>query len=160
MAGTLGRISFPRAVASKLIALSSWFCQEEPRTVVQAQIVGGRWVRAFQFCREVSSILDNLEKSVRRKNCGLAAGFSPESMIDDVFLPVCVWSICVPRSAPLWASDASKWRLRLSRTSSLTVQRQVALQESSRPPHNPGGSMCLIELFAGLGGPAASNGTL
>ena len=26
VAGTLGRISLPRAVAGKLIALSSWFC--------------------------------------------------------------------------------------------------------------------------------------
>ena len=55
MAGTLGRNSLPRAVASKLIALSSWFCQEEPRTIVQAQKnVGGRWFRAVQFRRELS----------------------------------------------------------------------------------------------------------
>ena len=58
--GTLGRISIPRTVGGRLIALSSWFCQYEPRTIVQAQAVGGRWVRAFQFRRELSSIFASL----------------------------------------------------------------------------------------------------
>ena len=76
VAATFGRILLPRAVASKLIVLSLWFCQEEPRTIVHAQIVGGRWVRAFQFRRELSSILANLGNGSARKNCVLAAGFS------------------------------------------------------------------------------------
>ena len=42
VSGALGRISLPRTIVSQLIAMSSWFCQNEPRTIVQGQIVGKR----------------------------------------------------------------------------------------------------------------------
>ena len=113
LAGTLGRISLPRAVASKLNVLSSWFCQEEPRTIVHAQIVGGRWVRAFQFRQEPSSILPNLWKWIGPEKLRPRRRLLPESMIDDVFLailslPVCVADLRAKISPIVVASDASE----------------------------------------------------
>ena len=98
LAGTLGRISLPRAVASKLNVLSSWFCQEEPRTIVHAQIVGGRWVRAFQFRQEPSSILANLWKWIGPEKLRPRRRLLPESMIDDVLLAVFVFACVCGRS--------------------------------------------------------------
>ena len=137
------RVAGPRAVAGKLIALSSWFCQEEPRTRVQAQIVGERWVRAFQFRREFSSTLENLWKWIRPEKMRPCRRFLPESMIDDVLLAVLSLLVCVAdlraKISPLVVhSDALEWRQGLSRTSSFTAQGQVALQEVQQATHpNP-----------------------
>ena len=66
VAGTLGRISLPRAVASKLIALSSWFCQEERRAGFELSNFAGT-SQLFWPMFGNGPVL---------KNCGLAAGFS------------------------------------------------------------------------------------
>ena len=149
-AGTLGRISLPRAVACKLVALSSWFCQEEPRTIVQAQIVGGRCVRAFQFRRELSSIFASFWTWIRLEKLPTRRRLIPESMVEDVLLailslPVCVADLRAKVSPLVVASDASEWELGLSRTSSLTAQGQVALQELQQATPKSSGSVGLVE---------------
>ena len=135
----------------------SWFCQGEARTTVQAQIVGGRWVRAFQFRRELSSILDFFGKWIRLDKLRPRRRFFPGSVIDDVllaFLPLaCVLANLRAKISPLVvASHASEWRLGLSRISSLMAQGQVALQELHHSTPESSGSVGLTELFAGLGG--------
>ena len=107
VSGTLGRISLPRRVVGQLIGLSSWCCQDEPRTIVQGQIAGGRWVRAFQFRRELTSFFTSFGDWIRPEGLRAHRRLLPESMIDDVLLailsvPVCVSPICAPRSARLW----------------------------------------------------------
>ena len=50
VSGILGRISIPRTVVGQLIAFLVVVLPERATlTVVQGQIVGGQWVRAFQF---------------------------------------------------------------------------------------------------------------
>ena len=66
-------------------------------------------------------------------------------------LCLCVWPICAP-SPLVVVSYASEWGLGLSRTSSLTAQGPVALQELQQGTPRCSGSVGLVELFAGLGG--------
>ena len=116
VSGSLGRISLPRTIVSQLTALSSWFCQDEPRTNVQGQIVGGRWVRSFQFRRELSSIFTSFWDWIHPEGLRAHCRLLPESMINDVLLaslslPVCV-SVLRAKVSPLEvATDASEWEL-------------------------------------------------
>ena len=50
------------------------------------------------------------------------------------------------------ATDASEWGLGVSRTSSLTAQGRVALQELQQATPICSGPVGLLELFAGVGG--------
>ena len=149
--GTLGRMSLPRTFVGQLIASSSWFCQDEPRTIVQGQLVGGRWVRAFQFRRELSSIgTGSTGMRARRR-------LLPDSMTDDVLLaissvPVCVSDLRAKNSPLVVATDASEWELGSSRASTSTAEGRVALQELRQATPSCSGSVGLLELFTGVGG--------
>ena len=78
-------------------------------------------------------------------------------MIDDVLLailslPVCVSDLRAKVSPLVVATDASEWGPAVSRTSSLTAQGRVALQELQKAIPSCSGSVGLVELFAGVGG--------
>ena len=161
--GTLGRISFPRAVANKLIVWSSWFCQEGHRTMVQAQIVGGRWVRAFQFRRELSSLLDFFGNGYTQKHCFFVTGFSQSlwSMTSHwlICLCLCVWPICAPRSARLWwlpmlRSGDQEYHEHLHELR----KGKLRCKSCSRPKSS--GSVGFSGALLRVGELAASNGTL
>ena len=156
VSGALGRISLPRTVVGQLIALSSWFCPNEPRTIVQEQIVGGRWVRAFHFRRELtvfnfSSFWDWVHPEGRRGRAHRT--LLSESMVDDIPLAILSVSDLRAKISPLVvATDASEWGLGVSRTSSSTAQGRVALQDLPQTTPSCSGSVGLVELFAGMGG--------
>ena len=54
--GNAGVIAPPRSVVSRLIGLTAWFARNPNQRRHTAEILGGRWVRCFQFRKEVSSL--------------------------------------------------------------------------------------------------------
>ena len=105
--------------------------------LLQGQIAGGRRVRAFQFLRELSTIFARFWDWIHPEALQAHRRLLPESMIDDVLLAFCLVSDLRAKVSPLVvATDAPEWGLGRrrggrggSRTSSLTAQRRVALQE-------------------------------
>ena len=59
-----------------------------PRTIVQAQIVGGRWVRASFIFVSFGKWIHPEKLRARRKHL-------PETMIDDVLLAILSLPVCV-----------------------------------------------------------------
>ena len=97
------------------------------REQLSAIVQGGWWVWAFQFLREPFSIFasfwDWIHSEVLRAHRRLLS----ESTVDDVLLailslPVCVADLRAKVSPLVVATDASEWRLGVSRTSSLTAK--------------------------------------
>ena len=54
--GNAGVIAPPRSVVSRMIGLTAWFARNTNQRRPKAEILGGRWVRCFQFREEVSSL--------------------------------------------------------------------------------------------------------
>ena len=54
--GNAGVIAPPRSVVCRLIGLTTWFARNPTQRRHTAEILGGRWVRCFQFRKEVSSL--------------------------------------------------------------------------------------------------------
>ena len=94
VSGTLGRMSLPRTIVSQFIALSSWFCRDESRTILLGQIAAGRRVGAFQFRREHSSIFTSFWDWIHPEGLRAHSRLLSESIIDDILLAICPCLCC------------------------------------------------------------------
>ena len=124
--GNAGVITLPRSVVSRLIGLTAWFVPNPTQRRHTADILGGRWVRCFQFRREVSSLFVHYwdwlhsQGSVSRGRTIIV----PRGVLVDLLLALCPLSLMLCelrlRTSPLVVvSDASALGLGVCRTSSL-----------------------------------------
>ena len=157
VSGELGRLVLPRSVVAELMSFSAWFTAPGPRRQMEAQIVGGRWARAFQTRRELSCIFHNVwtwltasSEGSRRKK--LTSEVREEIRIAVYLLPLCVMDLRAHISPLVVASDASESGMGVCRTSSLTSSglQAVMSRRAAQPRHRL--EVGLIEVFAGIGG--------
>ena len=86
-----GVIAPPRSVVSRLIGLTAWFARNPTKRRHTAEILGGRWVRCFQFRKEVSSLFVHYwdwlhsQGSVSRGRAIIV----PRGVLEDLLLALC-----------------------------------------------------------------------
>ena len=82
----VGSYLAPPTVVSEPLSLMAWSTEPSSRgrAKLQAQIVGGRWVRALQLRREIGCVFSQLWKRMATQ----AGGIPPISCVSLAFLPV------------------------------------------------------------------------
>ena len=154
VAGALGVLAPPRGVISELLGLAGWFCDANPRSVKEFQILAGRWSRCFQFRREASCAFAHLWSAIHTS----ARPQQPTLVIVlDLLMAICVLPLlrCHMRyrvSPSAIATDASESGFGVVRSSTPTLEGsdELSLRALSTAVacDQPG----IIELNAGIGG--------
>ena len=154
--GPAGVLAPPRKVNSELLSMTAWFCNGEKRSLLQAQVLGGRWVRNFQFRKEVSCVFGYFWRWMQEETVRTGGAIATEAVIEDLLLAVCWMPLMAvdlrARISPLVvASDASEEGMGVCRTSSLTNLCTTALSELRLRRSTAGDELGLVEVFSGIG---------
>jgi len=155
--GRRGVIGPPRPVVSELLGLTSWFTRGSERTLHQAQVLGGRWVRCFQYRREASSALEELwgwiHPDAPLRTCQpLSAGVRLDLALAASLAPLLVFDLRARISPLVVTSDASETGMGVCRTSALTEEGRQAHLAFTTNPTTLCDNLGLVELFSGIGG--------
>ena len=134
-------IAPPRSVVSRLVGLTAWFARYRTQRRQTAEIIGGRWVRCFQFRKEVSSLFFHYWEWLHSQGT-VSRGKAitvPREVLEDLFLALCHLPLMLfdlrLRTSPLvMASDASSTGFGVCRTSSLEPSGLLALAVLAEKP--------------------------
>ena len=124
--GNAGVIAPPRSVVSRLIGLTAWFARNPSQRRQTAEILGGSWVRCFQFRKEVSSLFIHYREWLHSQ-AAVSRGKTitvPREVLQDLLpalchLPLILFNLRLRTSPLVVASDASSTGFGVCRTSSL-----------------------------------------
>ena len=152
--GNAGVIAPPRSVICRLIGLTAWFARNPTQRRHTAEVLGGRWVRCFQFRQEVSSCLPTIGIGFTHRGTSHAKGLSESR---EGCSKIFCWLLC---HLPLMLFD---FRLRTSplvlatglgvcRTSSLEPKGLLALKALQEGHNFRGEEIGLIEGGTASGG--------
>lgn len=155
--GRKGILAPPRSTLSSLLGLTSWYGSGQARAIHEAQVLGGRWVRCFQFRREASGAFEGFWDALHPEAPREQRTIPTSRVIDDLvvamaFTPLLVFDLRARVSPLVTASDASEDGLGLCRTSALTAAGLEALAERRPGAVTPADELGLLELFSGIGG--------
>ena len=84
-------IAPPRSVVSRLIGLTAWIARNPSQRRQTAEILGGRWVRCFQFRKEVSSLFIHYWEWLHSQ-AAVSRGKTitvPREVLEDLLLALC-----------------------------------------------------------------------
>ena len=157
--GNAGVIAPPRSVVSRLIGLTAWFARNPTQRRHTAEILGGRWVRCFQFRKEVSSLfghywewLHSQERISRGRVIKVPRGVLEDLLLALCHLPLMLFDLRLRTSPLVVASDASATGLGVCRTSSLEPKGFLALAALPESHNLRGEEIGLIEVGTTPGG--------
>ena len=151
--GNAGVISPPRSVVSRLIGLTAWFARDPSQRRQTAEILGGRWVRCFQFRKEVSSLFLHFWEWLHSQGT-VSRGKAitvPREVLEDLLLALCHLPLMLfdlrLRTSPLVVtSDASSTGFGVCRTSTLEPSGLLALAVLQKNHNLRGEGIGLIEV--------------
>ena len=150
--GRLGTIAPPREALSTLLGLTLWFVNGGERGRHQGEVLGGRWVRMFQFRREVScSFVGFWEWLHPESKPKTTAQQLPKNVVEDLLVAACLSPLLRfdlrARVSPLViASDASESGMGVCRTSTITPAGLHALGSFQEAHNFLGDELGLIEV--------------
>ena len=154
--GSVGLIGPPRNAVAQLLGLTSWLSRKGEWTPHQARILGGKWVRMFQFRRELSSCFDSFWTFLHPEADGAPRRGVPDRVVEDLVLALCLLPLAIfdlrVRPSPLVvASDASQDGLGVCRTTVVTPAGMEAITEMRALENHSSQEVGVIELFEHLG---------
>lgn len=152
--GVAGRQYLTNKYLAFLLGYTQWVMQQKTVTPMAMMILAGKWNRAIQLAREVSSLTDTMYRSFKNGRRGIDVR---ADLTQDLFMLLCLLPLLnidmrKVVSATVTASDASPSGCGVCRSVRLNKE---ALQLMERVAVNNRGnesSLLLVELFGGLAG--------